>query len=55
MAALIKVYIDIDGVRIRNGKNGLELIPRFRRILSYLSANFECYWFTTHARYGIVI
>lgn len=48
----IKVYIDIDGVLLRNGKNGPELIPRFRRVIRYLRANFDCYWLTTHVRHG---
>ncbi|MBE3143473.1 MAG: hypothetical protein IMZ61_06045 [Planctomycetes bacterium] len=49
---LLKVYIDIDGVLLRNGKNGPELIPRFRRVIRYLCANFDCYWLTTHVRHG---
>jgi hypothetical protein len=49
---LLKVYIDIDGVLLRNGKNGPELIPRFCRVIRYLRANFDCYWLTTHVRHG---
>lgn len=48
MNPAIKAYIDIDGVLLRNGKNGPELIPRFRRIIRYLLNNFDCYWLTTH-------
>jgi hypothetical protein len=44
----IIAYIDIDGALLRNGRKGPELIPRFRRVLSYLKANFDCYWLTTH-------
>lgn len=51
-SALIKVYIDIDGVLLRTGKNGPELIPQFRRVIRYLFANFDCYWLTTHVRHG---
>jgi hypothetical protein len=47
----IKAYIDIDGVLLRDGKHGPELIPRFRRVVSYLKANFDCYWLTTHVRH----
>jgi hypothetical protein len=48
---LIKAYIDIDGVLLRNGKNGPELISRFKRVISFLKANFDCYWLTTHVRH----
>jgi hypothetical protein len=47
----IRAYIDIDGVLLRDGKQGPELIPRFRRVVSYLKANFDCYWLTTHVRH----
>jgi hypothetical protein len=48
----LKAYIDIDGVLLRNGKSGPELIPRFRRVIRYLRANFDCYLLTTHVRHG---
>jgi len=48
----IKVYLDIDGVLLKNGKSGPELIPRFRRVIRYLCANFDCCWLTTHVRHG---
>ena len=47
----ITAYIDIDGVLLRDGKQGPELIPRFCRVVSYLKANFDCYWLTTHVRH----
>jgi hypothetical protein len=49
---IIKAYIDIDGVLLRNGRNGPELIPRFKRVIAYLKSNFDCYWLTTHVRHG---
>lgn len=49
--ALIRAYLDIDGVLLRNGKNGPELIPRFGRVISFLKANYDCYWLTTHVRH----
>ena len=48
---VIKAYIDIDGVLIRNGKSGPKLIPRFSRVIKYLKKNFDCYWLTTHVKY----
>ena len=47
---MIRAYIDIDGVLIRNGKKGPELIPQFPRIIRYLKKNFDCYWLSTHTR-----
>jgi len=47
---MIRAYIDIDGVLIRSGKAGPELIPRFPRIMKYLMKNFDCFWLTTHVR-----
>ena len=47
---MIKAYIDIDGVLIRNSKSGPKLIPRFGRIVRYLTKNFDCYWLTTHVK-----
>jgi hypothetical protein len=52
MPERIKTYIDIDGVLIKKGKPGPELIPRFARVISFLRANFDCYWLTTHVRHG---
>ncbi len=49
---VIKAYIDIDGVLLREGKNGPELIPRFRRVIRFLVSHFDCYWLTTHVRHG---
>ncbi len=34
----IKAYIDIDGVLLRNGKYGPEVISRFCRVLGFLRA-----------------
>jgi hypothetical protein len=48
MNPAIRAYIDIDGVLIRNGKSGPELIPGFRKIIRFLIENFDCYWLTTH-------
>lgn len=48
----IRAYIDIDGVLVRNGKFGPELIPRFKPVVAFLKANFDCYWLTTHVRHG---
>ena len=48
---MIRAYIDIDGVLIRSGTGGPELIPRFRRIIRYLKKHFDCYWLTTHVRH----
>ncbi|HPW18821.1 MAG TPA: hypothetical protein PLP83_10650 [Candidatus Aminicenantes bacterium] len=48
----IKAYIDIDGVLLRNGKNGPELIPRFKRVVAFLKEHYDCYWLTTHVRHG---
>jgi hypothetical protein len=48
----IKAYIDIDGVLLRDGRNGPELIPRFSRVIRFLLANFDCFWLTTHVRHG---
>ena len=50
---MIRVYIDIDGVLLRNGRGGPELIPRFSRVIGYLKKNFDCYWLTTHVRSGV--
>lgn len=50
---MIRAYIDIDGVLLRNGRGGPELIPRFSRIIGYLKKNFDCYWLTTHVRSGV--
>jgi hypothetical protein len=50
--APIKAYIEIDGVLLRTGKSGPELIPRFCRVLRFLRTNFDCYWLTTHVRHG---
>lgn len=49
---MIRAYIDIDGVLIRNGKRGPELIPKFTRVVGCLKKNFDCYWLTTHVRSG---
>jgi|GEM_PF-2061418 len=48
----IKAYIDIDGVLLRDGRNGPELIPRFNRVICFLKDNFDCFWLTTHVRHG---
>ncbi len=48
---VIKVYIDIDGVLIRNTKSGPKLIPRFSRVIKYLKNNFDCFWLTTHVKH----
>ena len=50
---MIRAYIDIDGVLIRNGKRGPELIPKFTRVVGCLKKNFDCYWLTTHVRSGV--
>jgi len=47
----IIAYIDIDGVLLRNGRKGPELIPGFRQVLLYLKENFDCRWLTTHVRH----
>ena len=47
---MIRAYIDIDGVLIRNGRTGPELIPRFPRIIKYLKKNFDCFWLSTHVK-----
>lgn len=50
---MIRAYIDIDGVLLRNGRGGPELIPRFSRVIGYLKKNFDCHWLTTHVRSGV--
>ena len=49
----IKAYIDIDGVLIRIDRpDREELIPRFKHVLGFLKANFDCYWLTTNVTKG---
>jgi len=50
---MIRAYIDIDGVLLRNGRGGPELIPRFPRVIGYLKKKFDCHWLTTHVRSGV--
>jgi hypothetical protein len=50
---MMRAYIDIDGVLIRNGRRGPRLIPKFPRVIRYLKKNFDCYWLTTHVRSGV--
>lgn len=50
----MKLYLDVDGVLLgKNSKGEIALIPDIEEILIYTRNHFDCYWLTTHGRYGI--
>lgn len=47
---MIKVYIDVDGVLLT--KHNTTAAPYAVDLIDYVVNNYDCYWLTTHCRYG---
>ena len=45
----MKIYLDIDGVLL---KKDLSVPDYGKEFIDFLTANFDCYWLTTHCRGG---
>lgn len=45
----MKVYLDIDGVLLTKS---LTVPPDGKKLIHFVTENFDCYWLTTHCRGG---